>query len=112
MGPPATMASANMKVHPCEAQASKKFLENQERLNLQKMSVQYGSHMPMRMVIERNILASTQRLGGYGSSMHGLKQHMGIYERLDFEDVLNLPDESPLMDRETHHARLEKVYGL
>ena len=64
------------------------------------------------MVIERNILGQVQRLGGYGSSMHGLKQNMGIYSRLEFEDVLNLPDESPIAARETHHARLEKVYGL
>ena len=76
------------------------------------MSVFYGSHMAMRTVIERNIFGSVQRLGGHGSSMHGLKGHMGKYDRVDFEDVMNLPDESPLMDRETPHARLEKVYGL
>ena len=73
MGLPKTAASSMTKAHPIEAQASTQFLENKERLNLQKMSVMYGSHMPMRVVIERNILAQVQRLGGHGSSMHGLK---------------------------------------
>ncbi len=76
------------------------------------MSVNYGSHMAMRTVLERNILGQVQRLGGHGSSMHGLKDHMGKDDRVDFEDYMNLPDESPYLDKEGPHARLEKVYGL
>ena len=66
----------------------------------------------MRMVIERNILASQRRLGGYGSSMHGLKTHMGRYEELDFFDVLNDPFENPDLERESLRMRLEKEYGV
>ena len=68
--------------------------------------------MAQRTVIERNIFGSVQRLIGHGSNMHGLKSSMGKYGRIDFEDVLNLPDESPFLDTESHHTRLEKVYGL
>jgi hypothetical protein len=46
-----------MKVHPLESQAGSKFVMNKERLYLQNMSVQYGSHMAMRTVMERNMLA-------------------------------------------------------
>ena len=76
------------------------------------MSVTYGSHMAMRTVIERNIYAQVQRHGGERSSMFGLKGHMGKYDQLEMEDIIGNPDESPLMPRETVHARLAKVYCL
>ena len=76
------------------------------------MSVNFGSHMAARAVLERNILASVGRQGQYGSSMFGLKSHMGKYETVDFDDVLNDPNESPFMDKETVHERCEKVYGM
>lgn len=65
----------------------------------------------MRFVIERSILAQTRRLGGYGSSMHGLNIHMDRYEELEFCDIMNLPDEQPV-DRVPMHAQLEKQFGL
>ena len=76
------------------------------------MSVLYGSHLPMRFVIERSILASHQRLGGYGSSMHGLNMHMGRYEEIDFFDILNNPYESPELDKTSINAKMEKIYGI
>lgn len=85
---------------------------NAERQNLQQLSVLYGSHMPMRFVIERNILAQTRRLGGYGSSMHGLNMHMERYEDLDFTDILNDPYQAPETDKNGVHFQMEKVYGL
>ena len=44
--------------------------------------------------------------------MFGLKGHMGKYDQLDMEDILNNPDDSPNMPRETVHAQLAKVYCL
>jgi hypothetical protein len=72
------------------------------------MSVLYGSHMPMRYVIERNILAQTRRLGGHGSSMFGLNMHMGRYEEIDFFDILNDPYMSPEIERTNIHTQMEK----
>jgi hypothetical protein len=66
----------------------------------------------MRFVMERNILASTRRLGGYGSSMFGLNIHMDRYDELDFSDILNNPYESPEMEKEGIHAHCEKAFGL
>ena len=100
-----------IKAHPVE-QLQKNAIENMERQKLQEMSVLYGSALPMRYVMERTMLAQVQRPGGYGSSMHGLNMHMGRYEELDFFDILNDPDQCPDLDRETIHARMEKVYGM
>lgn len=44
--------------------------------------------------------------------MHALKEHMGMYHRLDFDDTLNQPDESPIGEREHVHARVMKAYGM
>ena len=76
------------------------------------MSVLYGSHMAMRTVIERNIMGSVQRPGVHGSSMMGLNSHMGRFDEVGFGDILNDPSESPALDREGFHTRMEKVYGL
>ena len=66
----------------------------------------------MRFVMERNILAQTRRLGGYGSSMFGLNMHMDRYDELDFTDILNDPYQNPRMDKDGVHASLEKEFGV
>ena len=76
------------------------------------MSVLYGSHLPMRYVIERSILAQTRRLGGYGSSMHGLNIHMGRYDEVDFCDILNDPYMTPEVEKVDVHTQMEKQYEL
>ena len=75
------------------------------------LSIQYGSHMAMREVIERNIFAQHQRLGG-GHSAFALQSHMGRIYNLDETDILNDPRESPYLEKEGIHARIEKIYGL
>jgi hypothetical protein len=95
-----------------EKQSAAAFALNKEKLDLQRLSVNYGSHMAARVVLERNILAQVRRHGSYGSSMFGLKSHMGKYDVMDFEDVLNDPNESPFLEKETTHERCEKVYGM
>jgi hypothetical protein len=47
---------ANMELHPTKTMQDN-YLVDAERQQLAQMSVLYGSHMPMRFVIERNILA-------------------------------------------------------
>ena len=46
----------NLIGHPTEKMGAGAFEEN-ERRKLQQLSVQYGSHMAMRAVIERNMFA-------------------------------------------------------
>ena len=76
------------------------------------MSVTYGSSLPMRYVIERQIFAQTRRLGGQGSSMHALNMHMGRYDEVDFFDVLGDSYNNPDGERVDVHTRLEKQHGM
>ena len=100
----------NMEVHPTEKMGAGAF-EDDERRHLQKLSIQYGSHMAMRTVIERNIFAQHQRLNGQGSAF-ALQSHMGKIYTLDETDIYNDPRETPYLDKVGVHARVEKVYGL
>lgn len=101
---------ANMSVHPAEKMGAGAF-ESNERRQLQQLSVQFGSHMAMRTVIERNIFAQHHRIGGDGSAC-ALQSHMGRMYTLDETDIYNDPRESPFLDKLGVHARAEKVYGL
>ena len=60
-GPQSALYS-NVEGHPTEKMGAAAFMD-QERRNLQQLSVLYGSHMAMRTVIDRNIFASTKRIG-------------------------------------------------
>ena len=76
------------------------------------MSVQYGSHLAMRYVMDATIFAKARRLGGYGSNMHGLNSHMGRYDEIDAFDLYGKQKNNPEVERETIHARLATQYGL
>ena len=102
---------ANMERHPTEKMGSNAFADR-ERRHLQHLSVMYGSHMAQRVVMDRNILASNQRVGGTGSSMHALQYDMGRYNVLDFSDIMNDPRENPEPEKESAHDRCAKIYGL
>lgn len=111
VGPVQPVLYANLEVHPAKSMQDNGVL-NAEKQQMQQLSVLYGSHFPMRMVIERNLLAQTRRLGGYGSSMFALNMHMDRYDDLDFSDILNNPYESPELERESIHAQMQKAYGM
>ena len=100
----------NMVLHPTEKMGAGAF-EQDERRRLQTLSVNYGSHMAMRAVIDRNMFASQQRMGNIGSAF-ALQGAMGRIYSLDETDIYNDPRESPFLDKEGLHARVEKVYGL
>lgn len=100
-----------MERHPTEKVGSQAFAVNQERKDLQRMSVMYGSHMAMRTVMERSIMSQAQRQ--IGKSNHfGLNSHMGKYDEMDFQDAMGDPYEQPEMEKEIVHSKLQKIYGL
>ncbi len=111
IGPQQPALYKNTELHPTK-QMQDNIVLNGERQDLAQMSVLYGSHLPMRFVLERSFLATQQRPGGYGSSMHGLKMHMGRYDELDFFDVMGDVNLNPGIDKEGVHARMEKAYGI
>ena len=111
MGPSVPAMYANMERHPTEKMGTNALVDK-ERRHLQHLSVMYGSHMAQRVVMDRSILATTQRVGGQGSSMFHLQMDMGRYEEMDFADILNDPREDPNPEREDIHTRCDKIYGL
>ncbi len=100
-----------VELHPTH-RMQENALQNQQRKMLQEMSVQYGSHLAMRYVMDATIFSKTRRLGGYGSNMHGLNSHMGRYDEIDAFDLYGQPRHNPERERETIHARLATEYGL
>ena len=76
------------------------------------MSLLYGSHMPMRAVIERSIMAQATRGAGERSNHFGLHTAMGNYNKFEFSDFLCDPYERPEMQKDSVHSRCEKIYGL
>ena len=56
VGPQQPALYANIEVHPVKTIQDNSMV-HAERQQLQQLSVLYGSHMPMRMVMERNILS-------------------------------------------------------
>ena len=98
---------ANQPLHPTKVMQDNA-LVNRERKYLQEMSVLYGSHMPMRHVLDASILAQVQRPSGHRSSMFGLNHHLGRYHELDVFDILNDPNSTPDLDKVGQRTRIEK----
>eukprot|EP00967_Tisochrysis_lutea_P108238 scaffold167562_cov33-Tisochrysis_lutea.AAC.3 len=54
----------------------------------------YGTHLPMRLKMETNILSQVSRLPGIRSSHVGLNTILGRDETIDFEDYLGRTSDS------------------
>ena len=103
---------ANLQRHPTEKVGSAQFAANEERRELQEMSILYGSHMPMRAVVERSIMAQATRGVGQRSNHFGLHSAMGNYHVMGVQDTFSDPYEQPEPPKDSLHARAEKIYGL
>jgi hypothetical protein len=71
----------------------------------------YGSHMVMRLEMEKRILSGIQRLPVLQSEFAGLESMTGADTEIDFDDYLNVPH-----NRETSmpsvHVLMEQKMGL
>lgn len=72
----------------------------------------YGIAAAMRLKTERDILSRVCRAPGLPSSMVGLETVLGTDETIEFEDVLNDPQERPDMPLIPVHERMEARLGL
>ena len=82
---------ATMSKHPTERVGTQAFAKEQERKDLQSMSVMYGSHMAMRAVLDRTLASKSQRVIGTSNNF-SLNSHMGRYYEINFHDYLNDPN--------------------
>ena len=71
---------------------------NEEMLKMKELADLYGSHLPMRLMTERNIMAqcgTRMHAPSYHGISHtlvtelGLQLHMGKYDEFTFSDWLN-----------------------
>ena len=88
----------------------KEWLRNELERKHHVMGNVYGSHLPMAIKMEMNILSQVQRLPGLPSSHIGLNTVLGRDETIGFEDYLGVPEMSE-EDVDTR-ALLEQKYGL
>jgi len=95
--------------HPVEG-IQDNWLKNQLETKHYMMAQTYGSHLPMRIRMELDILSQARRLPGIPSSNLGAETILGRDETIDFEDYLGTPgmSETAIDTR----AVIEKQYGL
>ncbi|KAL1918590.1 uncharacterized protein VTP21DRAFT_2612 [Calcarisporiella thermophila] len=104
-----TVVTEVLPKHPLEQQLAN-WEETQQSLKLEMHRRVYGIHAPVRLLMEKNIVAQMQRLPGLPSSGVGLDILAGKDESLEFEDVLGDPEHST--DIIDIHAAMEHRLGL
>ncbi|EPR57952.1 proteasome maturation factor ump1 protein [Toxoplasma gondii ME49] len=110
--PPAGLAPR----HPLETRQSL-HLRERERTEFQRAARLYGLHAPLRLKMERELCAMSQRLPGLPSSLWGLQTLMRLDEEVAAEDFLNRekPDEDELAGFGPGlgiHEKLERRMGI
>ena len=95
-GQKAPAPGAGMPLNPVE-EIQKTFLLQSEKENLKRANVVYGQHAPLRMMMERNLLAQHRRLPGLKSNLVGLCESMGIDDDIEPEDMFYQHDECPVL---------------
>ncbi|GAB5032192.1 proteasome maturation factor ump1 [Nannochloropsis oceanica] len=97
--------------HPVQAfQATRKEREFSARLDT--IARLYGVAAAMRMKTEADILSQICRAPGLPSSFVGLETVLGTDETVEFEDVLNDPQERPDLPMVSVHEKMEARLGL
>lgn len=80
---------------------------------LQSLADVYGSHVPLRLLFEENILRGFRRPGGFSNEFFGLEILSGKVEDLEWEDVLDRPEEREAeLVREDLHTTMERWNGM
>lgn len=72
----------------------------------------YGSHAAWEKRMDRAVLSQVQRLPGLPSSHVGLDALLGKDQKLEWEDVLNVPELRPSMPKLSVHDLMENKLKL
>lgn len=76
--------------------------KQQEQTRLEMMRSVYGTALPARMALDRQILSRVQRLPGLESSRLGLDAMSGRLDEFDFDSYLNRPADSEDIPTDMH----------
>eukprot|EP00027_Filamoeba_sp_ATCC50430_P008107 CAMPEP_0168550756 /NCGR_PEP_ID=MMETSP0413-20121227/5811_1 /TAXON_ID=136452 /ORGANISM="Filamoeba nolandi, Strain NC-AS-23-1" /LENGTH=126 /DNA_ID=CAMNT_0008581241 /DNA_START=30 /DNA_END=410 /DNA_ORIENTATION=- len=96
--------------HPVEAIQKNHYI-HLERMRNFTLNNLFGSHMCVRLQMEKTILSQFQRLPTLHSEFVGLETIEGRDEQIDIDDYLNDPSESFTAVSDLHTA-MEKKLGL
>ena len=104
---------AGLPVNPVEA-IQKSHLLNTEKERLKRANVVYGQHVPLRMMMERELLAQHRRLPGLRSNFVGLSESLGIDDDIEPEDMFNIQDDCPILRQGVRdlHSTMEDRLGM
>lgn len=78
---------------------------------MQMLQKLYGTALPARMSLEKQILSKVGRLPGLLSSRLGLESMTGSLDEFSFSSYLNLPHDVEV-ESEDVHAQLENEHGV
>eukprot|EP00743_Colponemidia_sp_Colp-15_P001981 GILK01002154.1.p1 GENE.GILK01002154.1~~GILK01002154.1.p1 ORF type:complete len:126 (+),score=14.27 GILK01002154.1:228-605(+) len=98
-----------MDKHPVETMQKMHF-QTEEQTKMKMYGSLYGTHLPLRLNMERSILAQFGRLPGLPSSHVGLDTMLGRDEEIVFEDYLN--DSALTQDQKPLHDIMESKLGM
>ncbi|KAI3428826.1 hypothetical protein D9Q98_007643 [Chlorella vulgaris] len=82
-----------------------------EKARLEMLRNVYGSGLPARMQLDRQILDRAGRLPGLPSSKLGLESLTGALEDFGFESYLSLPSDSEVTPPDLH-SQMEQRLGM
>lgn len=76
------------------------------------LAATYGSHLPLQMMMEEQILSSFHRLPGLKSEYIGLETLARRDVDIDYEDIYGNPEDSPELPTTDLHSEMEKRLHL
>lgn len=98
----------NVPLHPVQ-KIERQFDLNAAATKRKLQAAAFGSALPMRLMMQQHMLAQCQRLPGLPSSYAGLNSFTGSDEKIDFDDIINLPMDSPEIPAEDARDQLERI---
>eukprot|EP00441_Pelagodinium_beii_P034225 CAMPEP_0197650100 /NCGR_PEP_ID=MMETSP1338-20131121/30743_1 /TAXON_ID=43686 ORGANISM="Pelagodinium beii, Strain RCC1491" /NCGR_SAMPLE_ID=MMETSP1338 /ASSEMBLY_ACC=CAM_ASM_000754 /LENGTH=151 /DNA_ID=CAMNT_0043224449 /DNA_START=79 /DNA_END=534 /DNA_ORIENTATION=- len=69
---------------------------HEEQQEMMAKAIVYGQHAPIRAKMERELLSQFQRLPGLQSSLIGLETVLDMDDTIEFEDIMNLEENSAM----------------
>eukprot|EP00456_Euglypha_rotunda_P001961 TRINITY_DN10399_c0_g1_i1.p1 TRINITY_DN10399_c0_g1~~TRINITY_DN10399_c0_g1_i1.p1 ORF type:complete len:135 (+),score=30.59 TRINITY_DN10399_c0_g1_i1:206-610(+) len=85
------MKNETMFHHPVQAIQTQSTKKEKDRDHTMLSHI-YGTHLPIKIKMEENILSQFKRVGGLRSSLLGLETLMGMDTEIEFEDFLDDAD--------------------
>ena len=107
---PADGLKYNVPLHPVQT-IERHFASNSLATRRKLQAAAFGSALPMRLSMQQHMLSQCQRLPGLPSSYAGLDSFTGNDEKLDLDDIYNLPEHNPEMP-EPPRDQLERILRI